>query len=1244
MAAISAPIAMREATLTRHVERGIEFLWLLTAAVIPLIFVTPDFMLSEAVNAYVEVPKTTALRTLAGLMAMLWILEWVLKGRLNGRLGKWVLLLATEIMLIYFTGIDGLFLLTVHVFLLTFLVGALFAFGLGTFNLLPYVKKLRGWVVDRPSRILVVAATVYVMANILATLFSQNFWISVWGEVSGQFGYSAYTTASYFILFSVVVSHLKTSAQLWRLLGVIVATGTLLAMYGVVQHYDLDPLNLGEVGADRISATMANPVFAGATYVITSLMIIGIGLTVLERLGWHFIRVGVWVALIATQLLVVFWTEARGSWIIGVPSGMLAFLILAPLAAGFPSITNWGYKRYILSGLLVLLAGIGTLGQLILLGQIDPPAGLSGTQILLGVIVLAGLVALLDVSGPPGWLGALFFLGQFGLLLLLYFLDSLVFIGWLVPVLSLSLIKTLAPSSSSGSDFKLGAIAKAVLVLALGLQVALAVVFLTPDPSEEAGVGQIQERVADITSASSQRGVSFRTDIWSASAELVFERPWFGFEDPDYLFMPMLTGYGPELFKYTFPLTSPLGGLLSQAHNFFLHHAVEQGILGFLASVGLFAAFFGVGLAQLWNNRNTYSNTHKWILITLLATMVGRLAEIMVGVSREPDLVLTWVMFAILVVLPSVMRGENGTQITGKRCPSCGEENLPEAVACSACSTPLEVPDSEAPTPAISRRERRRGGTRRGQRQRRAGSALGQLTFHQASGAILVSVVLVFVGWLTWDKNVDYAWAATLAASARDDFSQGRFQDGHRLMSQAIDKAPDVPPYYHNVAGIYDAYRRFGQNNPAQRLPTCAEFYGLDFRPPQSDQPYARCAEEAYLANLAAFEKNRTVPQTRLTLANSTMELALMGYEGKGDEAILYFEELTQMFVAPWNMYNAMGNAYVRLGRFSEALVPLDKSLAITTGDSRSAQALFLKGFAIRNVAEDSDRNDEQRLTDLQTAAGHFQQSLEASSQGSNARQARQQLINAYTSMAGILIQQARDSEEGGGESLAREALAVLDKSLAITQESSSSGTPLYFQGLAYQQLGQTQQAVESFERSLSLEEDGQYSTTVHQLLDRLYAELEQHALSLFHRGMTQTRLNNREHAIDAFERSLAASGDSAVADEVRTRLVSSLNDFALARMQENQAQEALDLLEKSLAITQDSRRSGTAFYIQGVAYRALDEVENAVASLERSLELDGTGSNAANVHLQLADVFEAQGNQAKADEHTRLSEELNQS
>ena len=222
-------------------------------------------MLSEAVNAYVEVPKTTMLRTLVGMMTILWIFEWVLKGGLARH-----------------------------------------------YSIAHYLTRLWNWVTEQPSRWVVVAATFYVIAAIIATLLSQNFYISVWGEVSGQFGYLGYTTVSYFLLFAIVATHLKTQTQMWRLLGVIVITGVLIGIYGVVQHYGGDPLDLGEAGSERISATMANPVFAGSALVITALLTIGVGLAVLNRWGWTPLRATAWVVVIAIQLMAVFWTGSPG--------------------------------------------------------------------------------------------------------------------------------------------------------------------------------------------------------------------------------------------------------------------------------------------------------------------------------------------------------------------------------------------------------------------------------------------------------------------------------------------------------------------------------------------------------------------------------------------------------------------------------------------------------------------------------------------------------------------------------------------------------------------------------------------------------------------------------------------------------------------------------------------------------------------------------------------------------------------
>ena len=58
------------------INRAIELLWLVAVFLLPLAFFGQDYAQSEAVIAYVEVPKVAVLRTLAGLMAALWLIDW----------------------------------------------------------------------------------------------------------------------------------------------------------------------------------------------------------------------------------------------------------------------------------------------------------------------------------------------------------------------------------------------------------------------------------------------------------------------------------------------------------------------------------------------------------------------------------------------------------------------------------------------------------------------------------------------------------------------------------------------------------------------------------------------------------------------------------------------------------------------------------------------------------------------------------------------------------------------------------------------------------------------------------------------------------------------------------------------------------------------------------------------------------------------------------------------------------------
>ena len=927
-----------DVNLTTYVERGIEGLWLLIAALVPLIFVPTDFMLSEAVNAYVEVPKTTAFRFLVGLMTILWIVEWVLKGGLNRQ-----------------------------------------------YSIANCSSRIASWLSRQPSRWVMVAAIFYVVVAIITTFLSQSFWISLWGEVSGQFGYSLYTTFSYFMLFVIIVTHLKTRPQFWRLLGVIVVTGALVSLYGILQHYDLDPLNLGEGGFTRISATMANPIFAGAVLVTTSLLTLGVSVTVLDRMGWSPLRVAIWVTVIGAQFITVYWTGSRGAWLIGMPVGLVAFLFLLGFAEGRAILTKRLPIFLGLLGTLILLGIMVLLGQLVMLGQLDIP----GTPIFVVLLILIGFLSLL--TGVPIALALL--------------------ATWAGPG-RWRFLSVLSTSLPTRNVLGLGIFPRAFMMIMLVMVIVYLVIWLTPDPTDSSA----GDRLSSVTSQSLGRGVSFRTDMWDGALGLVWDRPWFEYEDLSISYLRPLVGYGPELFKYTFPLESPMGGLLSQPHNFVLHHWVEQGILGLFSSLGLFVAFFLGGFIQLWHNREIYSTTHKLILVTLLATVAGRAAEMMVGVAREPDLVLFWIILAIFVALPSVIRPSDQTSTA---------TSGPDRVA-----SPLRV-----------------------------------------TGLVLVSALVIFIGWLSWEKNIDYAWAAQIAASARDDFVSGNFEGAELQMREAISKAPDVPIYYHSLADIYGSYRDIAVNNPGSELPPCEVAFRLEPRdalPSRSARPYDRCAWEAYESNLKGFLKNPDSAEVKLVLANSTLDLALMRYEGKEGEAIRYFEELTDMLPSSWPLYNTLAAAHIRLGRDQDALVPLDESLSITQNAAESAQAYYLKGLV------------QRRMDQTQEAIISFEQSLVANSDDGNAAEVRRHLASIYNAEATAHIQEGR----------LEEAEEAVRKSIALTKDSSDSATGLYIQGTISRWLGELEKAAEAFELSIEVDSSGPNAVNAHRQLAEVYADL----------------------------------------------------------------------------------------------------------------------------------------------------------
>lgn len=791
MTAASSAIASTTTawTLVLWINRGLEFLWLLTIVLVPLVFVSPGYMISET-DGYVALPKIALLRTLAGLMLVLWLLEWGLKGRLT--------------------------------------FDSFSREGLVWLRPSALASSLGGWLRAEPARWLTLAVSLYLGAILLSTFLSVSFRVSMWGDVPGQDSYATYTIAAYVALFAVIATHLKMWAQFQRILWAIVTMGLLFSGYAVLQHYGHDFFNLSIISVKHrdVTSTTGNAIFAGSVMVMTvpvTLLAAAAALREpLNRPGFWW-KLGPWSLLLTVQLLGIIFTFSRGPWY-GTFSALIVFLGLAAVFAGWRSF----WRLALVLGLAAAFAAV----------IIYLPPALKNTGENTGPLTSPGVAA----SSPE-------------------------------------LRSTPRPPPSTAE--------------------------LTPS--------LVKSEVTSIVGAT-LGGLSGRAEIWEDSWRLMTRHPWFESEDLSLAFLRPIIGYGPDLFRTAYLLESdPVGASLlpgepRQAHNFFIHHGVESGFLGLLASLSLFGAPLLVGSYLLLRNKQNLSSIHKLVLVGLLATLVGRMFEQMVGVSRASDLTIFWVLLGMLVVLPLATQNREEA------------ENHPE----------------KAPT------------TRRGARAHPPLAQVSQVSSFNAKELswrlALATGIIVGIFALTWFKTINYPRAAVLAGQAGEQFQLFDFQGAIASLDRAIDLAPDVASYYHSRATVY---RSFPLNSQVAPERGCSS---------QGDSgPYRVCLEtEAYSGNLKGADQRPNQFRSKLALADSTLSLGLLTQDRDlVTESTVLYQEVTEMMPQSWMLANRLAEVYSQLGQPELALPAVEKSLSIT-GESvvHSIDALIIRGLAYRRLGQ----------------------------------------------------------------------------------------------------------------------------------------------------------------------------------------------------------------------------------------------------------------------------------------------------
>ena len=213
-----------------------------------------------------------------------------------------------------------------------------------------------------------------ILAYGISTIFSVATFVSWWGSYQRLQG--TYTFISYVIIALLTMAHLRRPEQIRRLQHVIIVTSLPIAIYGIVQHYDRDPLPWGGDVTIRIASNAGNAIFLAA-YLIMAFFF------TLERIYSSFafllgreqesqegdatptlneqetahdmptaLAGGAYLFILMVQLLAIFWTQSRGP-LLGLLLGFYLFWLLL-----FSSLRPKNYRALTTGWVAIGIAGV----------------------------------------------------------------------------------------------------------------------------------------------------------------------------------------------------------------------------------------------------------------------------------------------------------------------------------------------------------------------------------------------------------------------------------------------------------------------------------------------------------------------------------------------------------------------------------------------------------------------------------------------------------------------------------------------------------------------------------------------------------------------------------------------------------------------------------------------------------------------------------------------------------------------
>ena len=156
---------------------------------------------------------------------------------------------------------------------------------------------------------IVLAAGLVLVSHGVASAFSILPRISFWGRYDRLQG--LYTIAAYLVFFFSIVALLQTRAQLQRLITAVLLASLPVALYGILQHFDVQVWRSTFDASERAYSTMGNPIYLAA------ILSLAVPLTLYRlfeamRQKGSWLRMGTYGVLLVLQLVCILYTQSRG--------------------------------------------------------------------------------------------------------------------------------------------------------------------------------------------------------------------------------------------------------------------------------------------------------------------------------------------------------------------------------------------------------------------------------------------------------------------------------------------------------------------------------------------------------------------------------------------------------------------------------------------------------------------------------------------------------------------------------------------------------------------------------------------------------------------------------------------------------------------------------------------------------------------------------------------------------------------